>query len=514
MNVSGMIVGSLLWMFSTTVVLAQSGVDPALEEHLRLADAALAAKNRVAALREFGAALEINPEQSRAVFRMADLLQHGYPKQAEVYFRQYLELEPLDEWGPISFADFLENHGRAEEALSLYEKAASMDPQNRDAAMGRARTAGKTERTDLAIQLYRSWLDHHENDYDAWTAISGQLWRAGRPADAWNALVRVPNKDHIERLDLYDRSAAPALTPLAGFSIDTDGNLRRRYGISTDGLVSNAVRLGLDYNDTQVSFETDSQAYRELSLTSAWRPRAAIRVDAKAGMLRGYSAKDENVGQSPDILTYTARTRLRLRAANGSRLEVRFDRNLLDSTAMLVANRVMRNELQVKPSVALTSRLRWSTNGSAGLLTGGGERNVKYTYGTGLGWSFTPAFQLLANHSQILYKRPARVGYFAPARIQINELATYLEFEGDRALLVIDAGAGVQRVRRHNQSFGTWRRAMHGYALLSFPLRTGSSLDFEVEAYDTLAAPAAVLSSGWRYTSVMASFRMALPGRR
>ncbi len=99
--------------------------------------------------------------------------------------------------------------------------------------------------------------------------------------------------------------------------------------------------------------------------------------------------------------------------------------------------------------MAISSRLRWNVNGSTGLYTGGGERNTKYTYGTGLGWSFTPAFQLLANHSQILYQHPSKVGYFAPARIQINELATYLEFEGDRALLVIDAGAvGVQRVRR------------------------------------------------------------------
>ncbi len=58
---------------------------------------------------------------------------------------------------------------------------------------------------------------------------------------------------------------------------------------------------------------------------------------------------DENVGQSRDTLTYVAKVRLRVRSARGSRMEVRFDRNPLDSTSMLVANRVMRNELQLKP---------------------------------------------------------------------------------------------------------------------------------------------------------------------
>ncbi len=196
-----------------------------LQAHLRGADAALAAKNPVAALREYGAALEINPNQSRAVFRMADLLHHGYPRQAEDYYRRYINLEPADPWGPISFADFLDGLNRSEEAFRLYEKSVAMDPTIRDAILGYARAAGRTDRTDLAIQIYRAWLTEHETDYDAWTAISGQYWRAGRPAEAWNALARVPNKDHIERLDLYDRSAAPALVPMVGSSLDT----RRKF---------------------------------------------------------------------------------------------------------------------------------------------------------------------------------------------------------------------------------------------------------------------------------------------
>ena len=400
------------------------------------------AVDNLTAEREYRAVLELDPDQSRATFRLAQLLEQRDRDEAERLYRRYIELEPEDAWGYIALAELLGRDRRYDEAVSLYDAAFRLEPNESDAVDGRTR---------------------------------------------------------MVELQEADRSNGPAVEPSFSISRDSDGNTRVRSVIAGDVAVVNGMRVGLSIGHTRISDMTGDRTLKDFMFTTAVRPNSTLQFDAAVGAVR----------LAQETLS-TARLRLRASTpANKARMDLRFNRTLLDATPLLTANRVVRNEVTIRPDVAVGSHFRLRGIGGAGWMTGG-EENNRYTTGGGAAWNLAPAIDLSANFTQVQYRRTSSAGYFAPARIHTADIGSYMEFETESTLIALDFGAGVERFREHGARFGAWRPALRGYGLLAFRLRPGRELRFELDGSNTQAGPVAAPTSSWKYGSVSASFRWTL----
>src|SRR5881396_1918281 len=117
------------------LALAADGTDTvaaqdtsALARRLARADAAFVAGDATTAAREYAAALEVDPENSRATYRLADLSKRRDPPRALKLFRRYVALEPSDAWGYMALGDALARSGSYGDALRSYDDALRLAP--------------------------------------------------------------------------------------------------------------------------------------------------------------------------------------------------------------------------------------------------------------------------------------------------------------------------------------------------------------------------------------------------
>jgi tetratricopeptide (TPR) repeat protein len=394
--------------------------------------------------REFRAVLEANPDQSRAVFRLAQLLEKKDRKEAERLYRRYVGLEPEDAWGYMALAELVAREARYDEALALYDTAVKLEPKAEDAIDGRA---------------------------------------------------------HMVQLEKMDqRLNAPAFEPSFSFSRDSDGNTRVRNVLGSDFAIGRNARIGLTAGRTRVSDAAGSQVLQDAMFTVRTRQRSMVQFDGAAGVVR-------TAGE----ITPTGRMRLRAgTASSAARLDMRFNRTLLDATPLLAANRIVRSEVTFRPDVTIAPGFRLRGTGGSGWISGAGEQNKRYIVGGGAAWNLTPSIELSSTLTQVQYQRPSQAGYFAPSRIHAIDIGSYMEFETERTLVALDFGGGAERFREHGAAFGKWRPALRGYGLVAFRLQPGRELRLEFDGYNTQAGPVAAPTSGWKYGSLAVSFRWGL----
>jgi hypothetical protein len=310
----------------------------------------------------------------------------------------------------------------------------------------------------------------------------------------------VDGRERILEIQKDDRSNRFAIEPSFSLSRDSDGNNRVRAVVGGDIGGTQGARFGLSVGRTRISDAFSDNSLKDFMFTARMRSKSALQFDAGVGAVR--VARE----------TLPA-ARVRLRASGPSnkiRLDMRFNRALLDATPLLTANRVVRTEVSMRPDIGLGSRLRLRGTGGAGWMTGGGEKNNRYIVGAGTALNLTRTVEISANFAQVQYRHASAAGYFAPSRIQTADIGSYMEFETEHAVIAFDFGGGVERFREHGAIFGKWRPALRGYSLLAFRLTPGKELRFEVDGYNTQAGPVAAPTSGWKYGSLSASFRWAL----
>src|SRR5690606_37580288 len=128
---------------------------------------------------------------------------------------------------------------------------------------------------------------------------------------------------------------------------------------------------------------TDRAALTDFMITSKWRPRPWMRLNADGGL----AVRDSVVS---DVIPL-ANLRLQL-AAPGSkaRLDLRAYRRMLDATPLLVHNRVVRSEIMARPEVALSRIMRARAFASAGWISAEDETNTRSGAGAGLAWQILP----------------------------------------------------------------------------------------------------------------------------
>lgn len=499
---------------------------------LARAESTYATGDAPAAVRAYAAVLAIDPENSRATYRLADLQRHD-PARALPLFRRYVALEPTDLWGYLAVADVLSRLGQSDEALRWSAEALRRAPTERDAVIGRARVLARARRTDAARAAYRAWLDTHPRDAEAWQELSRELVRAGRPGEAARALERSqaikPDPKVAQRLTVVRGIAAPAFTPLVAGSYDSDGNTIWRYGGALELGAAGPVRFGIEGSRTHVIGDSLPGAGLEaFALRATWQPVAAFKIDATGGATR-IDPIDTPVGTTPGtppngppsqasirrssaVVIPTGQFRARWHApASRLGLDLRGDRRVIDASPLLVANRVVRGELSGLFSVPVVGPLTLRGIAKAASLSDSLETNHKTTLTGLLAVAVTPSVELSAQFHQLHYDHASVSGYFAPWQLQVAEVGTYFEIETPGSVvLAVDAGAGVQRVAQQRVLFGPWTSAFRLYAMLDAPLAPGRVFRLEIESEDSQVATAAATSGQWRYGSVIASLRWAL----
>jgi tetratricopeptide (TPR) repeat protein len=472
-----------------------------------------------AAIDAYAAVLAIDPQNSRATYRLADL-QRRKPARALPLFRRYVALEPKDLWGYLAVADMLSRLGRSDEALRWSAQALRLGPIERDAVIGQARVLARARRTDRALVAYRGWLATHPKDAEAWQELSRELVRAGRPGEAVEALQRsqalAPNPRIAQRLAVVRGVAAPAFTPLVAGSHDSDGNTIWRLGGALELGATGPARFGLEGSRSHVGDGVNGADLDALALRTTWQPIAALKIDASGGGTRIEPIR--SIAGSSATLEPTGQVRARWRApASRLGLDVRADRGVVDASPLLVANHVIRTQYSGLLAVPVAGPLTLRAIGKVATLSDSFETNHKTQASGVVAVAVTPAAELSAQFHQIHYAHPSVSGYFAPWQLQVAEAGTYFEIETPGSVvLAIDGGAGVQRVAKQRGHFGPWTTSFRLYAMLDAPLAPGRDFRLELESEDsqvatTDATGGQATSGQWRYGSVIASLRWALP---
>jgi hypothetical protein len=275
-------------------------------------------------------------------------------------------------------------------------------------------------------------------------------------------------------------------------------------------------------------------------LTLAARPRATVRVDLAAGVVRtammladtvpaareqGASGNRGRGGgdvppraaasvriaeRSATLPTGSARVRWSA-PAFGPSLDVRVGRALLDASPLLVRNRVLRDEVAAQAELPTGLGLRLRAGGRVGAITSTIDRNQRTTVGGALVRPIRDWGEVTLSAQQFTHARRVRSGYFAPRLARIAEVGTYVEREGAfGTALLLDAGAGLQQVREHGAALGSWQRSLRGTASVTLPVGPGRALNLEVEGFDGRIGSDAATVERWRYGSTSLGLRWAL----
>jgi tetratricopeptide (TPR) repeat protein len=122
---------------------------------------------------------------SRAVYRLATMLaEDGLYREAITLHLLYATLEPNDREGALGLARTYTWAGRSDDALAIYRAVLAAEPDYRDAAMGAGQVLAWSARFEESVATYRAWLQHQPSDRDATLALARTLAWWGKLSEA------------------------------------------------------------------------------------------------------------------------------------------------------------------------------------------------------------------------------------------------------------------------------------------------------------------------------------------
>lgn len=510
---------------------------------LRRADAAYAAGDRDRAEREYAAVVAIDPAQSRAVFRLAQLRETRDRAGAIALYRRYVALEPGDAWGHMALGTALGAHGDVHAALAAYDAAARLAPRERDVHVGRARVLARARHADAAIAAYERIVAEHPRDVEAWQDLAAQQRAAGDHHAAVASLQRARSvagsareRQAIERDITRNRLATRAsVAPLAGASRDSDGLSTTQAGMTVTSALLGTARVSARAGVRRAGDGTHARATQELSAVALLRPSAQLRLELEGGVRRADRtfinlAPTDPIGPprgprapvgrapAPGASRYQSypvgRTRVAWRQPGDAiAFDARVGRQLLDASPALVAQGVLRDEAAATVDMRVRGPVRVRGFGRTATIHTDDERNRRDIIGGALAWA-PGTYEVTARAQRTTYGAPTTLAYFAPRFVDGAELTTYLERETTGgATLALDLGAGAQRVASWDAEAGAWSPALRAWAQFVQPLGSSLSAGTEIELYDSRfgmeGASFDPAGSRWRYGSVNGWLRIA-----
>jgi hypothetical protein len=400
-------------------------------------------------LRIYSRIVQSNPNDSRAVFRLARLQRSGSP-EAIALFERYTRLEPGDAWGHLALAEALAAAGRFDDAMLSVARAEQRAPGERDVAI---------------------------------------------------------TKQRIER---SRRSFAPTLQPRVAITRDSDANQLRQLVLTSDGPVpvTPGARIGAAVTYSETSDGATSFSTLDARLSTQLRT-GALRVELNGGGARVQSTTEQLVPVVRTRLRWNPSPNapsIELRAAHAPMLVSPL---LMSNLARLTEAR-SNVDLPVfgMLRVRANGQLGWITTKPVAPGSPpppgcenpnpqgqgrdcpepirGFRRNVRRGLGGGMVLRVNPVTEFSVTYYQLSYDLPAQDGYFAPRRVQILELGNYAEvYRFDPLTIAFDLGAGIQRSATHGAEFGGWSSALRGWSQLTLSLGRATELSVETEAYQS-----------------------------
>jgi len=486
-------------------------VRPAARSLLQQADAAYSAGERELAKRLYRAVLASEPNNSRAAYQLARLAPQG-SAEAVALLRRYVELEPGDPWGYMALGDALAKAGAVAEAIEQYGHARRRAPDEPDVYIGLGRILRDAGRTDELIENYEEWVSRQPKNASAWLELGRARQRAKRHVEAAQAYAESSIKPDERTLGLLENALAESafsLRPFFGRSDDSDQNRVTRRGLEAEWQFTARSRLGLHAERAEVRDPFTSGTVDAFALIAKWQPLSPLKLDGLAGVAR---LSADQAGQQAASRPLGG---LRLRwtsPAEGPGADLRWTKAPLIATPGLVAEPVELSEIKSSVDVPLSGPFRVRARGQGGVLDSAMDANHRAGYQVGPVYRWRPAAELGVFYGELGYEHATTAGYFAPRRVQVVELGTYLEYEGLSPLtFALDAGAGRQRVARQGEAVGDWIATYRLWGLVSWTLKPGMSLELELEHYDSPVAGNGVTpTSNWSFNSATLSLRFGV----
>jgi tetratricopeptide (TPR) repeat protein len=498
----------LLWAGHSPPGEAQAAAQGLLQR----ADAAYSAGERELARRLYRAVLASDPVNSRAVYQLARLSPPG-SAEAVALLRRYVKLEPQDPWGSMALGDALARADAVDEAVEQYALARRRAPSEPDVYLGLGRILRDAGRTDELVQNYEEWVSRQPKDASAWFELGRARQRAKRHVEAAQAYAKSASIKPDERtLGLLENALAESafsLRPFLGRSNDSDQNRITRRGLEGEWPFTQRARVGLRAEQADVRDPFTSGTVDTVAVIAKWQPLSPLKLDGSAGFARlsadqpGQQAASRPLGG------------LRLRwtsPADGPGADLRWAKAPLIATPGLVAQPVELSEIKSGVDVPLSGPFRVRALGQGGQLESATDVNHRAGYQFGPVYRWRPATELGAFYRELGYEHSTTAGYFAPRRVQVIELGTYLEYEGLSPLtFALDAGAGRQRVAKQGEAAGDWTGTFRLWGMISWSIKPGWNLDLELEHYDSpVAGNAATPIANWTFNSAMLSLRFGV----
>jgi Flp pilus assembly protein TadD len=482
---------------STTTLMAQ-------------ADSAVAAGDHTCAQRLYAKVLRAEPDNSRATYQLARLEPAG-SRFAIKLFRRYVELEPQDPWGYMALGEAFAKAGYINSAVRWHVEAVTRAPLEQDFWISLGKVLERAGQVDASVRVYERWAAVRPKEALAWNTLGGASQRAGRLREAASAYERAltvqPNEATMKRLRQVLAEAAPAFTPLAGRSWDSDGNVVLQGGLMGNWMAFDRTRLGVKVSVTEAEDSHRRATANEFALTASLQPRSNLYLDGRAGLVQTRGSR--NLAYSPRT-TPELYLRTRWRApANGPAAELGLTLAPLTATPLLLAQPVVLKELQWNLRAPVYGPLRLRGLGQLGTLKSARENNRRLGYGGALALRLLPDWELSAQYRAVDYTRPTKSGYFAPDLLQTIEVGSYLSYSRLWPLtLTLDLGGGAQKVTPHGRAPYSWGRVFRLWALVSWNIQPGRELAVEFEKYDSvIPGNALVPAYGWRYGALTFSLR-------
>jgi len=181
-------------------------LEPSGSAYGALGEALFAAERHEEALDALRQAVELDPEQPRFRFNLANVLEiMGLVEEAELHFQRYIELEPSDPTGRLNYAIHLDNLGRLEAALKQIRATARLDPSLLGARVIEAQILEKQSQYAEAMALVDSLIVVDPDNREQLTAWRNQLMVLIQEAEEAGAT----GKYYLLHIVLADSSAIP-----------------------------------------------------------------------------------------------------------------------------------------------------------------------------------------------------------------------------------------------------------------------------------------------------------------
>jgi len=501
----------------------------------RLADSLYAAGDASAAARQYRAVLSAEPNNTRALYMLAKMLEDS-PREAASLLERYTTLIPNDPWGFIALGTARGRAGDVPGALKAFAAAERLAPNEGDVHIGRARMLAAARHTDAAIAAYVRWTSTHPKDDAAQRELAAQYRRAGRPNAAIATLERAqqvaPDERTKRQLVALRAQIAPRLEPQASGSRDSDGISITSTGAAAGIVVGEGVGLTAGGGVRRTSDGVISTRLIDGRAAVTWAPTTATRVDLQGGFLvtpgdtttvlvpppgRGQGQGQGRppllvIGSGNTGLFPSARLRYQWRDIGGrARLDLRATHSLLDASPLLVHNQVQRSEVGAEGELPLAGSVAVRGLARMALIHSVVDDNSRATFGARLVGKFPDGGEITLGGQQFAYAHASATGYFAPRQARTVEIGGYREGETESGVtFALDLGAGGQQVTEWGTPASAWAPAFRGWASLGIPLAPGRELRFEGEAYDArIGSELATGGARWRYGSVAVSLRWA-----